>query len=999
MVGLLSSTSHGYDESTVGSFMSGLMLVMVLSGCKDDEARVVPPGSTVDTDVPDPPDPPSEDCVGVDSDGDGVCDDQEACPGSSDLLDRDGDGVPDGCDTCSDACDDCGAAIPAATTVVSRADLGRVVATDVDLDGDVDLLASENGGTVGYRNNGGGAFGVGLSISAASLLAVADLDQDGDPDVISSLDGTIVWTENLGAGAFGSDTTVIEFGADTPLDAVGSDLDGDGDFDLVISTWKEIVWCENLGGSFAPFREISLVGSFVIEVADLNGDGVGDLLTPSSWRAGSGGGTFGPATPLAGLVPDGVVDIAVGDFDADGDPDIAGLIPWSVELYENLGGGQFATGALVEPPSGEYWGERRSLVVGDLDGDGDDDLLSGGAPSGLVVHESAGNGVFVSIRVDPSGADLVTVAIADLDGDGDLDPVVGEGGGTSDGYPVEDPGIRWYANRGVPSGDADFDGTCDPVDGCADGDDGLDTDGDGVPNACDDCSSTTDGDGDDVVDDCDRCPGSDDGADGDGDTIPDACDRCPLDAPDDADGDGSCTVVDPCFGDDRAGDSDGDGVCDDVDPCRGAGDDADGDGVCADLDACEGHPDTLDSDGDGAPDDCDACPAAFTDDTDGDGVCDDLDRCVAFDDAVDGDGDGVPDLCDDCPTVADPSQGSVYGPARFVARTNEPRSPLTADLDGDGDLDLAWTSLHAVGWNENLGGGVFGPPLVVDAVDPGPLRLLDAGDADGDGDNDLLFGSWAEVAIGWYENQGGGFVRREIDGGSPVTVARFVDLDADGDDDVVAIEDNLTSIRRYESLGAAGFGLPVDVGAEGYALAFGDLDGDGDPDLLAAEYTSDTVAWYENVAGGFGGRQVVSAAATGVLDVAVGDVDRDGDVDVVWAGATVGVFENDGGVFVAGADIGQGAFAAFVRVEDLDRDGDADVLSDSSGNGLRWHEGLGDGGFADPVAVEAYDNSSGWVPWELGDLDGDGNVDLVSTSLLEDEVRWYTNVQPVETCP
>ncbi len=89
-------------------------------------------------------------------------------------------------------------------------------------------------------------------------------------------------------------------------------------------------------------------------------------------------------------------------------------------------------------------------------------------------------------------------------------------------------------------GDRDGDAIADFVDLCPDvpgQDDGLDADGDGVPDACDPCNLTDpdgapDGDADGIPDACDLCPavpGQDDAADLDGDGVPDACDdACPC---------------------------------------------------------------------------------------------------------------------------------------------------------------------------------------------------------------------------------------------------------------------------------------------------------------------------------------------------------------------------------------------------------------------------------------------------------------------------------------
>ncbi len=118
----------------------------------------------------------------------------------------------------------------------------------------------------------------------------------------------------------------------------------------------------------------------------------------------------------------------------------------------------------------------------------------------------------------------------------------------------------------------------------------------------------------------------------------------------------SCTVNDifdafcNCSG--TFQDSDNDTVCDAQDVCPGYDDtvDTDSDGVPDGCDSCLGYDDTVDSDIDGVPDGCDSCPGYDdTVDSDIDSVPDGCDICPGYDDTVDSDGDGIPDGCDTTP--------------------------------------------------------------------------------------------------------------------------------------------------------------------------------------------------------------------------------------------------------------------------------------------------------------------------------------------------------------
>jgi hypothetical protein len=289
----------------------------------------------------------------------------------------------------------------------------------------------------------------------------------------------------------------------------------------------------------------------------------------------------------------------------------------------------------------------------------------------------------------------------------------------------------------------------------------VDTDGDGRVDGADafptDPAEWADSDLDRVGDNADICPGGDDAVDGDTDGSPDACDACPVDFYNDSDGDGSCDATDPCpldpdddadddgvCGDedfcplDLDDDADADGICGDVDRCPAdAANDADGDGICGNVDACAAGDDTLDGDGDGAADACDLCPADAANDADSDGACADVDPCP-WDADDDGDGDGVCGDVDACPLdTYDDSDGDA------VCDSSDPcPDDLENDADGDGfcesdDLcpaiaDAAQSDVDGDGTGDacepdNDGDGV------IDDLDLCPLDG-DAGQADADGD-------------------------------------------------------------------------------------------------------------------------------------------------------------------------------------------------------------------------------------------------------------------------
>jgi len=205
--------------------------------------------------------------------------------------------------------------------------------------------------------------------------------------------------------------------------------------------------------------------------------------------------------------------------------------------------------------------------------------------------------------------------------------------------------------------------------------DQLDTDGDGIGDACDECTdSDDDGFGD---------PGFA------ANTCPD--DNCPLTAnagQEDADMDGAGDVCDICPNDENDADFDLDGVCDDIDNCpltQNAGQedgDVDGRGDLCDNCPVDSNPLQEDLDLDGSGDACDICT-----DSDGDGAGDPgfpanscpEDNCPVLPNPLqsDLDSDGLGDDCDPCYQNAD--LGCVACPNAAIT-----------DPDGDGACDAEW---------------------------------------------------------------------------------------------------------------------------------------------------------------------------------------------------------------------------------------------------------------------------------------------------------------------
>jgi len=359
--------------------------------------------------------------------------------------------------------------------------------------------------------------------------------------------------------------------------------------------------------------------------------------------------------------------------------------------------------------------------------------------------------------------------------------------------------------------------------------------------------------------------------------------------------------------------------------------------------------------------------------------------------------------------------GGGFGPSQLVTTLflNEPE---LADIDGDGILDVtfAQTTENRIGWIRNTGGGVFAAPTLIADTLQG-VRKVTPADLDGDGDLDLVSMSDDPVfmdvnsSIVWYENDGSGNfpVGRVVFQGAirdPFD-AEVGDLDGDGDADIAVACLNSDDVTWFQNLGSATLWsgkivLTLDlIGCQELELA--DIENDGDLDIVVASVGVQRAAWLRNNGSGtFTLRSLSSFGLSTVddaTDVHVFDANGDGFLDV----AVALVDENAVDLFLY---TGAGTFTPAVRITDrtfngtaveamdVDGDGDLDLLSGSANDAkLAWYENLGSasGTFGPNQFINQA--AAGVSALAIADLDGDGELDVVSVSGLDQKVAWYPN--------
>lgn len=339
------------------------------------------------------------------------------------------------------------------------------------------------------------------------------------------------------------------------------------------------------------------------------------------------------------------------------------------------------------------------------------------------------------------------------------------------------------------------------------------------------------------------------------------------------------------------------------------------------------------------------------------------------------------------------------------------RGTVTIDLDGDGFLDLATVNgdgLITLLWNP--GNGLFANRQTLspgNGVD-GLVRGIVAGDVDNDGDDDLAF-FWAPTSgTGGYLS-----IRRNLAPGifaprqdvpldllevfTPYEV-ELIDIDSDGFLDIVAATNQhhlfeipaSITVVLCQGLDASGeplFGNPQHRFSLFYTeyLRVADYDSDGDLDIAISHEISESISFFfNNGSGAFSVASTfeISSNNSGPKSMTADDYDQNGTIDLLvsnvysktfsfLAGNGDGTFE-DGGSFTTG-QLGFGV-QGFHSVGDLDGDGDLDLVIPYTGSLMKVHYNDGSGDFS-AESIMVTDPTTGKSI--LADIDGDLILDII----------------------
>jgi hypothetical protein len=352
-----------------------------------------------------------------------------------------------------------------------------------------------------------------------------------------------------------------------------------------------------------------------------------------------------------------------------------------------------------------------------------------------------------------------------------------------------------------------------------------------------------------------------------------------------------------------------------------------------------------------------------------------------------------------------PSPNTCYGEAIFLGKGREWRLyPLLVDMNGDGHLDIVATHRKPVDQNalHIWAGNGTRTFRAIPQTWPSPgYSGLAAGDINRDGHLDLLAASHFSRFHTLLGDGSGRFTDRVVQSRDGYAGSELVDIDGDGHLDAILLGWQKTGIDIYRGNGTGQWTLTTTLmaGAIGRDLTTADVNADGKVDIVLATANRGVIVYLQNHIGDWVARPTGFMSATHEFrSLAVGDLNRDGHLDIALNGGFPGPSENNGPDVYLGDGQGNWTLAANglkvapappswgMALGDVNRDGHLDIVAGGKTSGLSRQTAsglflfLGDGKGNWRLHTQSGLPATGLLPpysIRLQDLNQNGRLDIV----------------------
>ncbi|MDZ4120896.1 MAG: VCBS repeat-containing protein, partial [Candidatus Cloacimonadaceae bacterium] len=368
-------------------------------------------------------------------------------------------------------------------------------------------------------------------------------------------------------------------------------------------------------------------------------------------------------------------------------------------------------------------------------------------------------------------------------------------------------------------------------------------------------------------------------------------------------------------------------------------------------------------------------------------------------------------------------------PSAFAAKVDfttgsSPQGIAIGDVDGDGKADLVvsnyLSSTVSVFRNTSTTGSITSGSFAakVDFTTGSYPWGVALGDVDGDGKLDIAVSNYGSNTVSVLRNTSSSgsisFAARVdfVTGAYPYAVA-IHDLDGDGKPDLALANytSSTVSVLRNTSFGGSiSFAGKVDFGTGSgpKSIAVSDLDGDGKPDLVVGNSGASNVSVLRNTSSsgtiGFAAK-VDFTTGSNAYGVAIGDLDGDSKREIAvsnYGSGTISVLRNTStsgsitsGSFATKVDFTTGSGPFGIAIAPLDGDSKPDiVVTNSLSNSISVLWNSSTSGNISFVAKVDFPTASSPQAIAIGDIDGDGKLELAGTNTGSNSVSVLRNTIP-----